>query len=78
MNVSAITDRAVKALASNGYESDASRIREALEKLSPDDIALLFARGARLAAKDGPEGFALLSEDESSEALAARVLTRDW
>lgn len=78
MNASTITDRAVKALASNGYESDAPRIREAMEKLSPDDIALLFARCSRLAAKDGPEGFGLLSEDETGEALTARILTMDW
>lgn len=59
-----IKERAVEALGSNGYETERPGLAEALHWLTDAQVETLFRCAARLAAKDGPEGFRLWDEDE--------------
>jgi hypothetical protein len=55
---------AAKALASNGYEDRFEQAMMVLARLNDDEIRLLFELAARVAAKDGPEGFRLPESEE--------------
>lgn len=76
MDRATIIDRAVAALASNGYESAAPKVRAALECLTREQVVMLCQLASRAAAKDG--GIRLWTHEEYESAPPDESFGEAW